>query len=261
MVGEGSRRRIAVGSLLVAALASLSWTLGEIIGTPASSLRAYASEMAAVDQPHHLFFHLCDAVMGLALVVHGLVARPLARVRREELGAIGLALAGVATLADVAFPMDCSPALSAACRVADATGAVSTSHLLHEVSSVVVELALIGALLVTTGLLGRVRVWVRALMVPWALAYGLTLGCAAGLWRDTPLDVVGLWQRIALTCVTTWWVLLALDLWSRGADHGTRVAPGTLTRARAASPVADDTRVQVGGGRHPGRGMSDDLVA
>ncbi|SDT16738.1 DUF998 domain-containing protein [Microlunatus soli] len=128
-------------------------------GDPAI-LRGYLSELAAADQPHHLFFRAGDlvaAVLILVTAVTGLarVGRGVAR-RWWAAAYAGLTLLAASIAAGAIFPMDCSPSLDRSCAVAEHAGAVTPAHDLHTLAGVGVEIGLLGALVAGSVALRRV---------------------------------------------------------------------------------------------------------
>lgn len=102
----------------------------------------YLSELSASDQPNNLFFRGGDLLTSLivgAMGIRALTVWPRVSPHRRRwwlLAAGSLVLFAVATFVDAFFSMDCSPTLSAGCRVLEETGQLSAVHYAHTYTSV-----------------------------------------------------------------------------------------------------------------------------
>ncbi|WP_143605491.1 DUF998 domain-containing protein [Trueperella pyogenes] len=156
-------------ALVVGALAYASVVTEAFLGYPLSPAFAYLSELSAIDQPSSPLVRSMDAIAGTLFAAVGLFlwrtpdgsrwlnATPTSRLPRflpnvlrklngHALISSGLILAGVTTVLDAIFPMDCAESL-ATCRDQLAAGA-SLSHHAHTVTS---SLAGLGLIMVAVG--------------------------------------------------------------------------------------------------------------
>lgn len=198
---------VAIVALVVAAVAYSSWVLAGWLNPPLNSVDAYASELAATDQPWSGLFRSGDVVAGAAAVLAGLI---VAR-RRPWLGWACVTAFGVFTAMDSGlFPMTCAPSVDAACAAAEAAGTVPLRHQIHTFSS---SLAAAAALL---GLV--VAAWTWHTVAAWALCELMivaTVGTIAAVAADR---FVGLGQRFQLLVVAAWLLWLGLRLLRGGAN-------------------------------------------
>lgn len=144
------RGRAARVLLVLAGVAYASVLLEAVAGWPLDPAASFLSELAARDQPTSLVARLTDGLAGaLALAGALLLLGPVVDARRTAralaaplpswlrgVAVGGLALFGLATVADAALPLDCALSLPA-CAAREAAGLVSASHHLHAVTSVV----------------------------------------------------------------------------------------------------------------------------
>lgn len=171
-----SIRTTGIGWLLVAALVVLgynTWIWWQPLNGNPAILRGYLSELAAADQPHHLFFRVGDLVAAALIAVTAVTG--LSRVPSSTAGRwwtaayAALSLLAASIAAGAIFPMDCSPSLDRACAAAEHAGRVTVAHDLHTVAGVGVEIALIGGLFAAAMALrrtGRLRLsWLLVAMI------------------------------------------------------------------------------------------------
>ena len=62
---------------------------------------------------------------------------------------VGLLIFGVATFFDAFFAMDCSPTLSASCKVLEETGQLSAAHYAHTFTSVGAQIGIVASMVAT----------------------------------------------------------------------------------------------------------------
>lgn len=200
-------------ALLAAAVCYASWLLAPVFNPGLRPVRSYLSELAARDQPYHLFFQLGDVVTGLCAVVAGVL---LGRVAREvpRVARWGLVVFGVATAVDGGWTtMDCAPSVDARCARLEELGELSWRHQAHTVTS---SVAVAGALLSLVALLAVLRGPARrraGLVVAVVLAVGTVGTLVASVHPGYGL---GLWQRTQLTGLSGW-LLLAAAVALRGS--------------------------------------------
>ena len=126
---------------LLTVLTYNTWALWSPLNGQQQILNGYLSELSASDQPNNLFFRGGDLVTALivgALGVRALRVWPRWSTRRRWwlVAATGLLLFAVSTFLDSFFSMDCSPTLSAECRVLEESGRLSLVHYAHTYTSV-----------------------------------------------------------------------------------------------------------------------------
>lgn len=178
---------------VAAAVAYSSWVLEWFLPGGVDPLRSYASELAAVAEPHGTLFARADTASGTLLVALGALLWLWSR--RGRLIPAGLVLWGGATVADSFFRMPMvttvGPGASAAL-----TEAEKSAVLVHSLcsSTAAVGMALVGAglWLIARGRAGRMLAGVfLALLAMVAVTSGLHEVGGPNLW-------LGLWQRLSL---------------------------------------------------------------
>lgn len=178
---------------VAAAVAYSSWVLEWFLPNGVDPLRSYASELAAVAEPHGTLFARADTASGTLLVALGALLWLWSR--RGRLIPAGLVLWGGATVADSFFRMPMvttvGPGASAAL-----TEAEKSAVLVHSLcsSTAAVGMALVGAglWLIARGRAGRMLAGVfLALLAMVAVTSGLHEVGGPNLW-------LGLWQRLSL---------------------------------------------------------------
>ncbi len=140
-----------------------TWVLWRPLNGHPAILDGYLSELSASDQPHSLVFRGGDLIT--AIIVAALGCRALVLWRRHAsaaaaehrtapgrwwvVAAAALLVFGLATFFDAFFAMDCSPSLSAACKVAEETGQLSTVHYAHTFTSVGAQAGIVASMVAT----------------------------------------------------------------------------------------------------------------
>jgi hypothetical protein len=136
---------------VIAMITYNTWVLWIPVNGHPHILDGYLSELSASDQPHNLFFRGGDLITSLIVGALGiravLVWRHRARRAWWLVSAGALIAFAVATFFDAFFAMDCSPALSAACRVSEETGQLSAIHYAHTYTSVLAQIGVVTSLL------------------------------------------------------------------------------------------------------------------
>ena len=197
---------------VAAAVAYSSWVLEWFLPGGVDPLRSYASELAAVAEPHGTLFARAETASGTLLVALGALLWLWSR--RGRLIPAGLVLWGGATVADSFFRMPMvttvGPGASAAL-----TEAEKSAVLVHSLCS---STAAVGMALVGTGLwllardrAGRMLAGVfLALLAMVAVTSGLHEVGGPNLW-------LGLWQRLSLAVAAAVIVTVAVAVTSAGS--------------------------------------------
>ncbi len=197
---------------VAAAVAYSSWVLEWFLPGGVDPLRSYASELAAVAEPHGTLFARADTASGTLLVALGALLWLWSR--RGRLIPAGLVLWGGATVADSFFRMPMvttvGPGASAAL-----TEAEKSAVLVHSLcsSTAAVGMALVGAglWLIARGRAGRMLAGVfLALLAMVAVTSGLHEVGGPNLW-------LGLWQRLSLSVAAVVIVTVAVAVTSAGS--------------------------------------------
>ena len=197
---------------VAAAVAYSSWVLEWFLPGGVDPLRSYASELAAVAEPHGTLFARADTASGTLLVALGALLWLWSR--RGRLIPAGLVLWGGATVADSFFRMPMvttvGPGASAAL-----TEAEKSAVLVHSLcsSTAAVGMALVGAglWLIARGRAGRMLAGVFvALLAMVAVTSGLHEVGGPNLW-------LGLWQRLSLSVAAVVIVTVAVAVTSAGS--------------------------------------------
>ncbi|MQY04246.1 DUF998 domain-containing protein [Actinomadura macrotermitis] len=118
--GPGRAPLFAAVLALAAAVAYGTFPLEHLLSPALDSVNGYVSELAALDQPHHLLYGGGDLLAGALSVVVAVVA--LATLRRRRLAVAGwvlLALFGCSAVGDAVFPMSCAPNHETWCALRD----------------------------------------------------------------------------------------------------------------------------------------------
>ena len=197
---------------VAAAVAYSSWVLEWFLPGGVDPLRSYASELAAVAEPHGTLFARVDTASGTLLVALGALLWLWSR--RGRLIPAGLVLWGGATVADSFFRMPMvttvGPGASAAL-----TEAEKSAVLVHSLcsSTAAVGMALVGAglWLLARDRAGRMLAGVFvALLAMVAVTSGLHEVGGPNLW-------LGLWQRLSLSVAAVVIVTVAVAVTSAGS--------------------------------------------
>lgn len=197
---------------VAAAVAYSSWVLEWFLPGGVDPLRSYASELAAVAEPHGTLFARAETASGTLLVALGALLWLWSR--RGRLIPAGLVLWGGATVADSFFRMPMvttvGPGASAAL-----TEAEKSAVLVHSLcsSTAAVGMALVGAglWLIARGRAGRMLAGVfLALLAMVAVTSGLHEVGGPNLW-------LGLWQRLSLAVAAAVIVTVAVAVTSAGS--------------------------------------------
>ena len=140
-----------------------TWLLWKPLNGNAKILDGYLSELSASDQPHSLVFRGGDLITAVIVLAMGIRALWLWRRRNAPaeqghrprsgrwwaVASVGLLIFGTATFLDAFFAMDCSPTLSASCKVLEETGQLSLAHYAHTFTSVGAQIGIVASMIAT----------------------------------------------------------------------------------------------------------------
>jgi hypothetical protein len=218
--GAGGTSRVSVRRLLVgvagaagllAAVLANAYLLAGPLGSRLSAVNSLVSELEVPGQPTSTPLRLVDATTGLLIVIFavGLLLR-LPRQARNTVGVLFLALFGIATVADTAYPMTCTPSTDPSCRrIVDNLSPLAQLHHPHTICSVIAVFSVVMAML----LLSRapaVRAW-----SPWLGPASAGAGILVSTFNvaELPLIALGRWvgvlERGYLLLTSVWIVMLA----------------------------------------------------
>lgn len=197
---------------VAAAVAYSSWVLEWFLPGGVDPLRSYASELAAVAEPHGTLFARADTASGTLLVALGALLWLWSR--RGRLIPAGLVLWGGATVADSFFRMPMVTTVGSGASAA-LTEAEKSAVLVHSLcsSTAAVGMALVGAglWLLARDRAGRMLAGVfLALLAMVAVTSGLHEVGGPNLW-------LGLWQRLSLAVAAAVIVTVAVAVTSAGS--------------------------------------------
>ena len=197
---------------VAAAVVYSSWVLEWFLPGGVDPLRSYASELAAVAEPHGTLFARADTASGTLLVALGALLWLWSR--RGRLIPAGLVLWGGATVADSFFrmPMVTTVGSGASAALTEAEKSAVLAHSLCS-STAAVGMALVGAglWLIARGRAGRMLAGVfLALLAMVAVTSGLHEVGGPNLW-------LGLWQRLSLAVAAVVIVTVAVAVTSAGS--------------------------------------------
>ena len=197
---------------VAAAVAYSSWVLEWFLPGGVDPLRSYASELAAVAEPHGTLFARADTASGTLLVALGALLWLWSR--RGRLIPAGLVLWGGATVADSFFrmPMVTTVGPGASAALTEAEKSAVLAHSLCS-STAAVGMALVGAglWLLARDRAGRMLAGVfLALLAMVAVTSGLHEVGGPNLW-------LGLWQRLSLAVAAAVIVTVVVAVTSAGS--------------------------------------------
>ena len=197
---------------VAAAVAYSSWVLEWFLPGGVDPLRSYASELAAVAEPHGTLFARADTASGTLLVALGALLWLWSR--RGRLIPAGLVLWGGATVADSFFrmPMVTTVGPGASAALTEAEKSAVLAHSLCS-STAAVGMAMVGAglWLLARDRAGRMLAGVFvALLAIVAVTSRLHEVGGPNLW-------LGLWQRLSLSVAAVVIVTVAVAVTSAGS--------------------------------------------
>ncbi|TQF74734.1 DUF998 domain-containing protein [Rhodococcus spelaei] len=209
-------RAVLVALLALGPILYSTWMLGWFLSSHLDQSRAYASELAALDQPWGLFYRTGDLLTGIVLTIAALLALWL-RPRRllTTIGWIGLGVFAVSTILDSRMPLDCAAHASAACAAREQAGLLDESRFLHASTSTIAATAAavsVFAFIIAAFRYGWPR-WTRwsgvAVVVVYMVGNAWTLFAIDMDGRGDEVWLLGYAQRLQLIAVTGWIVYLA----------------------------------------------------
>jgi hypothetical protein len=235
------RRRLLIGAAgaagLVATVLFNAYLLAGPLGSRLSAANSLVSELEVPGQPTSTALRLADAVAGLLTVIlaAGLLYH-LPRERHATVGALSLAVFGLASIADTAYPMTCTPSTDLSCRrMVDNLSPLAQLHHPHTICSTIAVLAIVIAMLVLSRS-PAIRAW-----SPWLgpASAGVGILVSALNLAELPLITLGRWvgilERGHLLLMSAWVAVLAGYLVRDAVSPPARRSrPGP--RRRAASP-------------------------
>jgi hypothetical membrane protein len=208
----------AVAGIAGALLLTAGWIAGGL-AQPAtySWSRQEISDLGALTAEHAWIWNLADSLSGALIAIFAVGLFSLVKSNRAgRIGAVLIGIVGVGGVLDGLLREDCPLSTSEACqRLQDGPG-LSWHHQAHDIESVLVFLAMIGAPFALTRALGRLdgpgglrrySLATGALLIAVAIAYALLYGEAGG----------GIAQRLLATIFMAW--ILVLAIWMLRADR------------------------------------------
>lgn len=238
---------------LVVAVIYSAWIVAPLLDPQLHPWTSYASEYFVAERPAATLLRTADGIAGLLLVViavlsyarvrtlwRGLPGSPRPTVREGSAmpsdaslkatsrrgrtavraWAASLAFAGLSTVVDAINPMTCAPSVSPVCEAAEKTGTLPAQHQLHTVSSALVGVAFVLAMLASLVLSARTDRAVR--IASWAGVVMVTLSGADALLPRVPTE--GITQRLSMIAIVVWLVAAA------GLPVVDRLRPTSRTR-------------------------------
>jgi hypothetical protein len=237
--GAGVLPGFVVVLAAVGAVSYTAWVLEFLLSPGIDVVDGYVSELSARGQPYRLVFSGGDFVTGV--LITGVALAALLMLRRRPWSVFGwssLLLFGLWATADSLFSMDCAPSIDTACALRERAGQVSFSHEFHSVTSSMVILFGIAALLGLSIAARRYGWWPALARWGWLLAVTeavLSAGTLAlmyfGLW-------LGLAQRLQISVLCMGLLVIAWALytdWLRHRQACAALAPTRPPREKAGS--------------------------
>lgn len=209
-------RHTTSGILLsIAAVTYATWVIGHLVNAGLSSYTSYASELAAVGEPWSWFFRTGDFVSGALVAAGGLAMWARTTDRHHRVGWGALIVFGATTMVDALSPLSCVATIDPVCARNEASFQVPATHLTHMVTSVVVGIALLVAMVWLS--FPRRTTLVFTPRWPWLLSALTTIYLVSLLWTVAasfhigPLAAtLGLAQRISLAAASAWMLVVGI---------------------------------------------------
>ncbi|GGL93799.1 hypothetical protein GCM10010129_42120 [Streptomyces fumigatiscleroticus] len=203
----------AAAMLSVAGVTYNDWLLQFLVPTGMDQADSYVSEVFAADQPHRPLFGGIELATALLVTCAGTLAARGAPRGWATVGWTAVAAFGLFSVADVTFPMECSPSREAGCPA---------DNVQHTLTSALVHLALFTSMAAFLRAarsdpgrwrrLGRRTRWLLpASMAAAVLSAGPYVGLTGGQ---------GIAQRVHLVSVAVWFWLLAAELLAQPTATG-----------------------------------------
>ena len=223
-----TRALITVGAVFYS-----SFLIEIIAGYPLPPTRAFLSELAARNQATSPLLRTTDMIAGLCFTIAGLLAisprltprkhlpsSPSLRHHRlsyaraymnlaehwREYVSIGFLIAGIATILDSIFPMDCAES-SPSCASYIAAGAASISHHIHAVTS---SFAGLGIMIIAGG---AIAAWRKnhgrmAVILRW-IAWGVVVTMLTQIMALALGWPIGIVQRLQVVLTVVMFIVVA----------------------------------------------------
>jgi hypothetical protein len=236
--GPGAAPGCTAPLALVAAIAYCAYFLEHLLSPSHDSRNAYVSELSATDQPYHGVYSGGDFATGVLAIAVALIA--LSTLRRRPWSVLGwtcLALFGLCAIGDAVFPLECAPSLDTRCALLERAGRLGFAHSFHAVTSSLVIVFGVAALLALSTAARRYGWW------PALARWGLPLAATETLLASGTVTamMLGRWlgiiQRVQIAVLVAGLLTIA---WALHADrrHAARRSPA---EARPPRPGPSDT--------------------
>lgn len=213
-------RRIAALAIAAGGVLYSAWFLQWLIPTDLSAVSSYISELSATDQPHHWIFRSLDLASGILIIV-GSIAALLStpRTRWVMAGWGSLLLFGASTIADSQSPMSCAETASVRCARLAELDEVGWADNLHTFTSVGEDLFFGLAMLSLMIVAWRAGVPLVLRRVAMTASAGIVVAWAWTLAAEFEFllidDQLGIAQRLEVTLIGVWLVLVSVELLRR----------------------------------------------
>jgi hypothetical protein len=203
-------RRLLVGvagvSGLLAAVLYNAYVLAHPLGSRLSTINSLVSELEVPGQPTSAVLRLADTAAGLLIVIFAVgLLYHLPREPHATFGGLFVALFGLASVADAAYPMTCTPSTDPSCRRAiDTLSPLAQLHQRHTVSSAIAVFGVVMAMLVLSRA-PAIRAW-----SPWLGPASAGAGILVSVVNiaELPLIALGRWvgtlERGYLVLISVW---------------------------------------------------------
>lgn len=175
------------------------------------------SSLAAHDASAPLVMTIGFAGLAVALLAAGSGLLSTLKGKAAVAGSVMLLIAGVASVVVGSARLDCSPLTSAACVASEKAGMVSTGHVVHNLVSALLFLALVIGLFLLAAALRR-QTWAVSLSRPTRLAAVAALVLMIWFGSGAYGDNGGLVQRALVLVSVGWPVYLAHTLPRRASN-------------------------------------------
>lgn len=242
-------RKVHTGAwlLILGAVFYSSFITEAALGYPVNPAHGYLSELAAREQETSLLFRATDSIAGILFIIvgilflsfqrdisadagramastksggagHSKIAGIIRYLRQWPLVSVGLIIAGIATILDAIFPLDCAETLTECASRVEA-GEVSISHNIHAVTS---SLAGTGIIVVAVGVL--VSATFQKMTVARIFAAVSLLLLVLQMLEMVVHLPIGITQRLHVVSVVAMFLTLGIGVLRSGADHFEKAA-------------------------------------
>ncbi|MEU5882725.1 DUF998 domain-containing protein [Spirillospora sp. NPDC047279] len=190
----------AVALAAIAGITYSTFLLEHFLSPDLDVINGYVSELSAVDQPFHQIYSAGDFVTGVLSIVVAVTC--LLTLRRRPWSALGwsfLGLFGVCAIGDAVFPLDCAPSLETWCALRERSENVSFSHQFHAVTSSMVIVFGVSALLTLSIAARRYGWWPVLARWGWRLAVAETAFALSTVLAMLLGQWLGIIQRVQIS--------------------------------------------------------------